>query len=42
MRIRQALRQGEAIHMVMDSSGLKIYGEHKDLDNPPAPTIFAR
>jgi hypothetical protein len=27
LRIRQALRQGEAIHLVVDSSGLKIYGE---------------
>jgi hypothetical protein len=37
MRIRQPLRQGEAIHMVVDSSGLKIYGEHKDFENLPAP-----
>jgi len=27
LRIRQALRQGDAIHLVVDSSGLKIYGE---------------
>jgi hypothetical protein len=27
MRIGQALRQGDAIHLVVDSSGLKIYGE---------------
>ncbi|MCW5924311.1 MAG: IS5 family transposase [Saprospiraceae bacterium] len=27
LRIRRALRQGEAIHLVVNSSGLKIYGE---------------